>query len=253
MIAALVLTGVGIANLWVVDGPDLAVRQAGYALTGLVLGGVLGKWRVRRLGMLSWACYGLALVLLGAVMLVGTSANGATRWLSIGSFTFQPSELAKLGLLLALAAVLGSSASSWRRFVLAVLVAMVPIGLTLGQPDLSTCALLIALTVGMLILARIPARLLLPLFAAGALAAPLVIGLLQPYQAQRLGSFIAGSHESAGGAGWAVTQARIAIGSSGLLGPGHPLTALLAQYLPERHTDLAVASVVEQFGMVVGA
>jgi cell division protein FtsI/penicillin-binding protein 2/cell division protein FtsW (lipid II flippase) len=253
VVAALVLTGVGIANVWVVDGPDLAARQTGYALTGLLLGGVLGRWRVRRLGGLSWACYGLALVLLGAVMVAGTSVNGATRWLSVGSFTFQPSELAKVGLLLALAAVLGSSAPPWRRFVLAVPVAVVPIGLTLGQPDLSTCALLISLTVGMLILARIPARLLLPLFAAGALAAPMIIGLLQPYQAQRLGSFIAGSHESATGAGWAVTQARIAIGSSGLLGPGHQLTDLLAQYLPERHTDLAVASVVEQFGMIVGA
>jgi cell division protein FtsI/penicillin-binding protein 2 len=67
-----------------------------------------------------------------------------------------------------------------------------------------------------------------------------------------LGSFLVGSHASASGSGWAVTQANIAVGSSRLIGPGHDLTALLAQYLPERHTDLALASVVEQFGLLAG-
>ncbi|WP_051579414.1 FtsW/RodA/SpoVE family cell cycle protein [Pseudonocardia acaciae] len=252
VLAALLVTAVGLANLWAVDGPGLAVRQGMYALVGLALGWALGHWRVRRLGALSWGCYGLSVVLLLAVMIAGSSANGATRWLDIGPVTFQPSELAKLGLLLALAAVLGSPGPAWRRFGLAAVIAVVPIGLTVAQPDLSTCALLTALTGCMLLLARVPARLLLPLFAAGALAAPLVVGMLQPYQVQRLGSFLVGSHEAAAGAGWAVTQARIAVGSSALVGPGHPLTGLLAQYLPERHTDLAVASVVEQFGILVG-
>jgi cell division protein FtsI/penicillin-binding protein 2/cell division protein FtsW (lipid II flippase) len=252
VIAGLVLIGLGIANVWRVEGPGLASRQAAFAVAGVVLSWLLGRWRVRLLGVLGWGCYGLALVLLAMVMIAGRSANGATRWLSLGPVTFQPSELAKLGLLMVLAGVLGSVRVRWRRLGLAVFLALIPIGLTLGQPDLSTCALLVALTVGMLILARVPARLLLPLFAAGALAAPLAVGLLQPYQLQRLGSFIVGSHESASGAGWAVSQARIAVGSSGLVGAGHELTALLALYLPERHTDLAVASLVEQFGMIAG-
>jgi cell division protein FtsW (lipid II flippase) len=232
--AALVLVGLGIANLSLVDGAELATRQAAFALAGLVFAALLGRWRVRLLDVLGWSCYALSVVLLGVVMIGGTSANGATRWLSVGAFTFQPSELAKLGLLLALAAVLGSERSAWQRFALASVTALIPVGLTLAQPDLSTCALLIVLTVGMLLVARIPASLLLPLFAAGALASPLVLGLLQPYQMQRLGSFLVGSHASASGAGWAVTQARIAVGSSRPLGPGHELTALLAQYLPER-------------------
>jgi cell division protein FtsI/penicillin-binding protein 2/cell division protein FtsW (lipid II flippase) len=253
VLAAVVLVGLGIANLWMVDGPDLATRQAAFALAGLMVSGALARWRVRLLDVLGWGCYGLAVALLVLVMLAGSSANGATRWLTVGGVSVQPSELAKLGLLLALATVLGSARPAWQRFGLALLLALVPVGLTVAQPDLSTCSLLVALTVGMLLLGRIPARLLLPLFAAGALAAPLVVGLLQPYQVQRLGGFLAGSHESASGAGWAVTQARIAVGSTGLVGPGHELTALLAQYLPERHTDLAVASVVEQFGLLAGA
>lgn len=253
VVAALAVVGLGIANLCMVDGAELASRQSAYALAGSMLSWSLSRWRARSLDALGWGCYGLALVLLVAVMFGGTSANGATRWLSVGAFTIQPSELAKLGLLMALAAVLGSARPDWQRFALAMVTALIPIGLILAQPDLSTCALLIALTVSMLILARIPASLLVPLLAAAVVVSPLVIGSLRPYQMQRLGTFLVGSHASAAGSGWAVTQARIAVGSSRLIGPGHDLTALLAQYLPERHTDLALASVVEQFGVLAAA
>jgi len=254
VVAALVVVGVGLANLWAVDGRDLALRQALFAVTGAALLAGLWRCRPRLLAALGWACYAMALVFLVAVRFAGSSANGATRWIDVGALTFQPSELAKLGLLLVLAQVLGSTRHGWgRRFALAVVLAAVPIVLTLAQPDLSTCALLVALSVAMLILGRVPARFLLPLLAAATLAAPMVVGLLRPYQLTRLGSFVAGSHQSAADAGWAVTQARIAVGSSGLLGAGGPLTDLRAQYLPERHTDLAVASVVEQFGILTGA
>ncbi|MDT7620587.1 MAG: hypothetical protein QOF99_1488 [Pseudonocardiales bacterium] len=252
--AALVVVGIGVANLWAVDGAGLAVRQALYAVVGLALLAVLGRSRLRLLTALGWGCYGLALVCLVAVRFAGTSANGATRWIGVGALTFQPSELAKLGLLLVLARVLGSAQYPWwRRFALALLLALLPITLTLAQPDLSTCSLLVALSVAMLVLGRVPARFLLPLLAAAAVAAPLVVGLLRPYQLTRLGSFVVGSHQSASDAGWAVTQARIAVGASRLIGHGDDLTELRALYLPERHTDLAAASVVEQFGLLAGA
>src|SRR5581483_5849329 len=192
--AALALVGLGIANLSVIDGAELATRQTAFALAGLTLSWALGRWRMRLLDALGWGCYGLALILLVVVMLGGTSAKGATRWLSLGAFTVQPSELAKLGLLLALAVVLGSPRPDWHRFALAMVTALIPVGLTLAQPDLSTCALLVALTVSMLILARIPASLLVPLLITAAVASPLVIGLLRPYHMQRLGSFLVGSH-----------------------------------------------------------
>ena len=254
VLGALVVVGIGVANLWAVAGYGLAVRQAAFALAGVVLLAALWRARLRVLTVLGWACYASALVFLVAVRFVGSSANGATRWIDLGALTFQPSELAKLGVLLVLAQVLGAAEHAWwRRFALAVLLAGVPIVLTLAQPDLSTCALLVSMTVAMLVLGRVPARFLLPVLGAATLAAPMVVGLLRPYQLTRLGSFVAGSHESAADAGWAVTQARIAVGSSGLLGAGQPLTDLRAQYLPERHTDLAVASVVEQFGLIAGA
>src|SRR4051794_8617359 len=254
VVAALALVGLGLANLYAVGATELAVRQGMIAAGGVLALAVFWRVRVRYLGVLGWAAYAIAVLLLIGVLTIGQSANGATRWISIGSFTFQPSELAKLGLLLVLAVVLGSSRPAWQRFTLAVLLSAVPIGLTVLQPDLSTTALLALLAATMLILGRVPARFLLPLAAAAAVSAPLMISLLQPYQVERLGSFLVGAHESPTGSGWALRQAQIAVGSGGLFGrTDDPLRLLRAQYLPERDTDLALASLVGQWGLVAGA
>lgn len=254
VVAAVALVGFGMANLYLVGSADLAARQGLIAAGGVLALAVFWRVRVRFLGVLAWAAYGAAVVLLAGVLVVGLSANGATRWIAIGSLTFQPSELAKLGLLLVLAAVLGSSWPPWQRVALALLLAVVPIGLTLLQPDLSTAMLLVVLAAAMLVIGRVPLRFLLPLAAAAAVCAPLLISLLRPYQLARLGSFLVGAHESPTGSGWAVRQANIAVASGGLFGrTDDPLRLLRAEYLPERHTDLALASLVGQWGLVAGA
>jgi cell division protein FtsW (lipid II flippase) len=204
IVAALALVGLGLANLYLIGETELATRQAMIATGGVLALAVFWRVRVRYLGVLGWAAYGAAVLLLVAVLAFGLSANGATRWVAIGSLTFQPSELAKLGLLLVLAGVLGSGRPAWQRFSLAVLLAVVPIGLTLLQPDLSTTTLLVVLAGSMLVIGRVPARFLLPLAAAAAISAPLLISLLRPYQVQRLGSFLVGAHESPTGSGWAL-------------------------------------------------
>jgi cell division protein FtsI/penicillin-binding protein 2/cell division protein FtsW (lipid II flippase) len=254
VVAALALVGFGLANLYLVGATDLAARQAAIAAAGVFALALFWRFRVRYLRVLGWIAYGTAVVFLVGVLTIGLSANGATRWFAIGSFTFQPSELAKLGLLLVLAAVLGSSRPPWQRFTLALLLAVVPIALTLLQPDLSTTMLLVVLTVAMLVIGRVPARFLLPVLAAAVVSAPLLISMLRPYQVERLGSFLVGAHESPTGSGWALRQAHIALGSGGLFGrSGDPLRGLRAEYLPERETDLALASLVGQWGLVAGA
>ena len=220
VVAALALVGFGLANLYLIGATDLAARQGVIAAVGVARPRACsGGSGPRYLGVLGWAAYGAAVLLLVGVLAVGLSANGATRWIAIGSFTFQPSELAKLGLLLVLAAVLGSSRPPWQRFTLALLLAVVPIGLTLLQPDLSTTMLLVVLTGSMLVIGRVPARFLLPLVAAAIVSAPLMISLLRPYQVERLGSFLVGAHESPTGSGWALRQAHIALGSGGTVRP----------------------------------
>src|SRR3954454_4628105 len=254
VVAALALVGLGLANLYLDGDTGLAARQGVIAAGGGLALAVFWRVRVRYLRVLGWAAYGAAVLLLIGVLAVGLTARGATRWIAIGTFTFQPSELAKLGLLLALAVVLGSGRPAWQRFTVAVLLAAVPIRLTLLQPDLSTTMLLVVLTVSMLIIGRVPARFLLPLAAAAVVSAPLMVSLLRPYQLERLGSFLVGAHESPTGSGWALLQAHIAVGYGGLFGrTGDPLRGLRAQYLPERETDLALASLVGQWGLVTGA
>lgn len=258
VVAALALVGSGVLNLSAVGGPSLAAHQVAAGVAGLLVLAVLLsatlRWtRLRLLALLGWACYGVAVLLLLAVLVVGVQAYGARRWLAFGSFTFQPSELAKLGLLLVLADVLGSDRPAWRRFALAVPLALVPIGLAVLEPDLSTATLLTALTLVMLILGRVPARFLLPLFGGAVVVAPLAVDLLRPYQLARVHAFLSGSKE-ASGPGWAVLQAHIALASGGLFGRAHePSHLLLAQYLPARQTDLALASLVEEWGLIAGA
>src|SRR3954451_12951833 len=102
VVAALALVGLGLANLYLIGETDLAERQAVIAAGGLLGLAVFWRVRVRYLGILGWIAYGAAVLLLVGVLTVGLSANGATRWIAIGALTFQPSELAKLGLLLVL-------------------------------------------------------------------------------------------------------------------------------------------------------
>jgi cell division protein FtsI/penicillin-binding protein 2/cell division protein FtsW (lipid II flippase) len=250
--AVVVLGGLGVLNLYEVGGEGLAIHQLLTAAAGLVLLAVLWRSRIRLLNVLGWICYAVGIMFLIAVLVMGVEANGAARWIALGSFTFQPSELAKLGMLLVLAEVLGSSLPLWRRFSSALVLALVPIALTALEPDLSTATLLTVLAVAMLILGRIPARLLLPLFGGAIVVAPLAIGLLRPYQVERLSAFITGS-QSPSGSGWAVLQAHIALASGGLLGrAGDPLHGLYADYLPEGETDLALASLAESWGLIAG-
>jgi hypothetical protein len=154
VVAALALVGLGLANLHLIGETELAVRQAMIAAAGVLALALFWRVRVRYLGVLGWVAYGAAVLLLIGVLTVGLSANGATRWIAIGPLSFQPSELAKLGLLLVLAGILASSRPAWQRFALAVLLAIVPIGLTLLQPDLSTTTLLVVLAGTLLVIAR---------------------------------------------------------------------------------------------------
>ena len=252
--ALLTLAGLGVLNLMALGEASLAVHQALIVVVGFM--GCVAAWRVRR-DAWPWigrAVYAGSVVMLLAVEVHGARAFGARRWLVVGSFVLQPSELAELGLLLILAEVLSHPRlSTLRRVGLALGLAAVPIGLTLLEPDLSTTGLLVVILAGGLVLARIDWRWLAGL-AVGAIAVvPLGLHLLRPYQLARLHGFLGGGGGSAG-AGWTVLQAHVAIAAGGLLGAVRsPLHGLLAAYLPARETDLAFASLVESWGLVAAA
>jgi cell division protein FtsI/penicillin-binding protein 2/cell division protein FtsW (lipid II flippase) len=255
VLGAATLVALGALNLEAVSGRPAALRQVALGGAGLVLLVVFRFTRLSASVVLGWACYAVSVVLLGGVALVGVSAHGARRWLALGSLTFEPSELAALGLLLLMAHILGATPKrpTLRRSLGAVLVALVPICLTVLEPDLSTAAVLVAVAVAMLVLGRVPARFLLPLFGGAVLVAPLAVELLRPYQLARLHGFVAGTQRASGSA-YSIFQSHIAVASGGLLGQSRtPVHRLLAEYLPDRSSDLALASVVEQWGLAAGA
>ncbi len=247
------LGGLGLLNLLRLGERGVALRQAAVIAVALLLLPLIVRMRPRGWARLGRCVYAVAVLLLAATVVAGTQTYGARRWLGLGSLALQPSELAKLGLLLVLADVLGGSEPRRHRVLQATALAALPIGLTLVQPDLSTSALLVVITVATFVVARVRLRTMAVIVAGLAALAPAAELLLRPYQSARLHAFLNGGADTLG-SGWALLQAHIAVGSAGLLGGQRVLPHdLLASYLPARESDLAFASLVEQAGLLAGA
>ena len=204
---------------------------------------------------LAYPVYAAGLLLLVAVDLVGHTTMGAQRWLQLGPIQIQPSEIMKIGLVLALArfyhSVSGKSAQlSWWLLIPAVLI-LLPVGLVAKQPDLGT-AMLILMTGGiMVVLAGLSWRLI----AAGVggltlLLPPVFMFGLHDYQRKRLFTFIDPEADPSG-SGYHILQSKIALGSGGLLGKGYGLgSQSQLNFLPEKQTDFIFATLAEEFGFV---
>jgi len=204
---------------------------------------------------LSYPIYAAGLLLLVAVEAVGDTRLGAQRWLSIGPFSFQPSEVMKLGIVMALARFYhGISADSARlSWWLLIPAAMIgaPVLLVAHQPDLGT-AMLIAMTgVAIVVLAGLDWR-IIGGGIAGALVAipPFVMFVLHDYQRQRVLTFLDPESDPSG-SGYHILQSMIALGSGGVLGKGYGLgSQSQLNFLPEKQTDFIFATLAEEFGFV---
>ena len=204
---------------------------------------------------LAYPVYAAGLLMLVAVDLVGHTTMGAQRWLQLGPIQIQPSEIMKIGLVLALArfyhSVSGKSAQlSWWLLIPAVLI-LLPVGLVAKQPDLGT-AMLILMTGGiMVVLAGLSWRLIAVGFAGLALLLPpLFMFGLHDYQRKRLFTFIDPEADPSG-SGYHILQSKIALGSGGLLGKGYGLgSQSQLNFLPEKQTDFIFATLAEEFGFV---
>src|SRR5712691_10645701 len=205
----------------------------------------------RRLSAMAPWLYVAMLGLLLAVRLIGHTALGAQRWLSVGGFPLQPSELSKLMLVVVLAAFLSRWGShSWRGFLGALALVAPVAALILTQPDLGTTIVVIAVLFGMLFLAGARIAQLASLAACAAVIVPLLPHLLHGCQRRRLEIFLNPGSDPLG-AGYNLLQARIAVGAGGLFGQGwlHGLQGALG-FVPERATDFVFAVYAEQFGLL---
>lgn len=196
------------------------------------------------------------------VLVMGSTINGSKSWINLGGMSIQPSEFAKLAVVIGMALVLAERTEGrWRSrvgggdVVAMLLVAAVPAGLIILQPDLGTLLVLSATVFGVLAAAGTPRRWLALLLAGGVAAAAAVVtgGLLKEYQIHRFMAFTDPSLDPKG-AGYNVQQARIAIGDGGLFGQGlfHG-TQTRAGFVPEQHTDFIFTVAGEELGLVGSA
>ncbi|MDP4507993.1 rod shape-determining protein RodA [Nonomuraea turcica] len=263
---ALALSVVGLLLVWSATRMEgdygLLIRQAVSVGLGLVLMWFVSRCDLRVLRAYVPLAYVLALVSLAGVLTpLGVRVNGAHSWIVLApGVQFQPSEFAKVALALAFAVPLaelrdGQSRPGFGGVLLALVLAAVPIGLIALQPDLGTMLVFAAMVSGALLVSGAPKRWLLVLVAgaAGAGAAAWKLGLVRPYQLERL-LVLANPGADPGGVGYNAAQARIAIGSGGLSGKGlfnGEQTA--GHFVPEQHTDFIFTVAGEELGFAGAA
>ena len=203
---------------------------------------------------LSWPIYIVALLLLVAVDLVGKIGMGAQRWLVLGPLQIQPSEIAKVAVILVLARYYHGLRKEEAGRILYVipplLLILMPVGLVMVQPDLGTAMMVLMGGGALLFVAGVPLWMFL-VAAVGAVASlPVAWSLMHEYQRKRVLTFLDPDRDPLG-AGYHITQSKIAIGSGGLFGKGFGKgTQSALNFLPEKQTDFIFTSFVEEWGLV---
>jgi rod shape determining protein RodA len=267
-----------------------------FGVVGVLITLVLARTNYQNLLRWHWYIYGLNIVMLIAVMTLGYSAKGAQRWISVGGFNFQPSEFAKIALVITLAAVLHRrQARELSEFIRALIITIPPWFLVFIQPDLGSSLVFGFITLGMLYWAGAnPGWIVLlasPLVAAilfgvgwpwwigWSIAMGLIAGLTLPwrwigsavalvvnvgsgflgmvfwnllkdYQKQRLTTFLDPEQDPLG-AGYHLSQSRIAIGAGGVFGQGiNHGTQTQLNFIPEQHTDFIFSAIGEECGFI---
>jgi len=247
----------------------------GFALLYSVAGGSFEPWADRQImrfgiGMLillavalidirmwfqlAYPIYGVSLLLLVAVELFGRTGKGAERWIEIGPLQLQPSELMKIALILALSrflhGLLTDDVSRPTRLFMALMLIMIPAGLVLMQPNLGTATILIVGGAGLLFLAGLSWKIIIPVVVLAVAAVP--VGwefVLKDYQKQRVQTFLDPDSDPLG-SGYNILQSKIALGSGGVFGKGFGEgTQSRLNFLPEKQTDFIFTVLGEEFGL----
>jgi cell division protein FtsW len=226
-------------------------KQGLYALIGVAFLLLVRRSGYRALRNLAPVLVLVSIVLLLAVLAIGPTINGAQRWLEVGPAVFQPSELAKLALLVFAAAYLARRPAPRTLGELIKplgIVTGVVCALLLAEPDLGTAITIVVMLGGVLVVSGVPARLMA---TAGGICGGLVLAAawFEPYRRERLLSFL-NPWDDAQGTGYQIIQAMIGMGSGGWFGVGLGQSVLKANYLPEAHTDMIFAIIGEELGLV---
>ncbi|HUB09980.1 MAG TPA: rod shape-determining protein RodA [Myxococcales bacterium] len=240
-----------------VSNVSLWKSQLAWLGGGLAVVALLALWDYRHLMALAFPLYGLVLLLLLAVMLKGRTVLGARRWLDLGPVHLQPSELAKLTVLLVLARLFHErpppkGGYGLPQLLLPFALILAPAAMVMKQPDLGTALIIAAVGFTLCVFARIRTATLVVLLLVGAVGSGLAWQrFLKGYQKRRIESFL-NPEGDALGAGYHANQSMIAVGSGQLTGKGWGKgTQTQLSFLPEQHTDFIFSVWAEEHGFVM--
>lgn len=259
LLLLLLIASIGFAMLYsVAEGSfsPWALRQAARFAVGMGIMVSVAMIDLRLWMRLAYPLYGIALVMLVAVEVIGFVGMGAQRWLNLGFVSVQPSEIMKVTLILALARYFHGltleEVSRIRNLLIPLGLVGAPVALVVLQPDLGTAILLIATGAVLFFSAGLRWRYFI-LAGAGVLAViPIVWSRLHDYQRNRVLTFLEPERDPLG-AGYHILQSKIALGSGGIFGKGFMEgTQSQLNFLPEKHTDFIFTMLGEELGLVGG-
>ena len=253
------IAGVGLLTQYSAAGGSIrpwALKQGAAILFFLALAVGMSWIKESTIKAVAFPIYGVILIMLILVEMLGFVTKGAQRWLDIGFIRLQPSEFMKPAIVLVLARFFEllpvGLTRKWRAVWPAALLIGVPAALILVQPDLGTCVMVVLGGVTVMFVAGVPMRLFVGGAAALAVAMPIAYSMMHDYQRRRVLIFLDPESDPLG-AGYHISQSKIAIGSGGIFGKGF-LNGSQSHldYLPEGHTDFAFATMVEEWGLIGG-
>jgi rod shape determining protein RodA len=260
LILELIILTIGMINLssaTAVEDKSLGLWKNQIASIGLgaVITLILQFPHYSFLSRLGYLIYMGNMGLLLAVLAVGRSSLGAKRWISIGGFSLQPSELMKLSMVIFLAKFFENKNTTGgmkiKDLIMPTIFVLIPVALIMVQPDLGTAMIILLVYGSMLLFLRLDPKLLLALVVVGAVSLPVVYNYgLKPYQRQRITTFIDPMSDPKG-AGYNSIQSMIAVGSGQIWGKGYKKgTQAHLNFLPEHHTDFIFSVFSEEWGFV---
>ena len=233
------------------------MKQMVWYGAGLVAMTAVMVFDYRKIDQWSYFIYGGILVLLVFVLLFGKLAGGSRRWLVFGPVSIQPSELAKVAVIIILARHYSRRVKpegfSLRELAYPAVLAIIPFGLIVKQPDLGTALTVLLISGSITLFVKIERRTFLFLGVIGAVTMPLVWFFLKAYQKQRILTFLDPDRDPLG-AGYHIIQSKIAIGSGMVAGKGFLKgTQNTLSFLPEQHTDFIFSVLAEEWGFIGSA
>jgi rod shape determining protein RodA len=261
LLLLILLAGISIFNLYSathtirdVGGSLVLVRQIYWFLIGFGAFFIMTSFNYHALERFAYPVYITAIALLVLVLLTGKMASGSQRWLHLGPVTLQPSEPAKIAVILLLARFF-SRREGYQEYRLRdlwqpMLLISIPTVLILKEPDLGTALLLLMVSASVILFAKVNWKSLLILLLSIVFVSPLIWLQLKPYQQKRILTFLRPEMDPLG-AGYHINQSKIAIGSGEFWGKGFLKgTQTRLHFLPEQHTDFAFSVLAEEWGFL---